>query len=247
MTQAYKEDLAYVHDVGFGEFAEKSASGLLNILREKNITHGLVVDLGCGSGIWAKALTDANYEALGIDISAAMINLARQKAPQARFQKASLFKVKLPKCAAVTSISECLNYLFDEHDNDKRQALFRRIYEALQPGGVFIFDVLGQGSLIGANPQRTYTEGKDWTVLVEKEEDAEKNQLTRHITIFRKTGSIWRRSKETHCIYLYKPDGLAAELRQAGFQVKIIHSYGEMKFRKALFGIIATKPGSIKT
>ncbi len=247
MTQAYKEDLAYVHDVGFGDFANQSMPGLLKILHQKNIHQGLVVDLGCGSGIWAKALTDAGYEAFGVDISAAMINLAKQKAPQAKFQKASLFKVKIPQCAAVTSISECLNYLFDEHNKAERQALFTRIYAALQPGGLFIFDVLGRGSLIGANPQRTYTEGKGWTVLVEKAEDSKKHRLTRHIIIFRKIGSVWRRSEETHCIHLYQPAELATELRQAGFQVKIIRSYGEMKFRKALFGIIATKPGSIET
>ncbi len=246
MTQAYKEDLAYVHDVGFGDFAKQSAAGLLNILRDKNIARGLVIDLGCGSGLWAKALTRAGYQAFGVDISAAMINLAKQKAPQARFQQASLFKVKLPTCAAVTSISEGLNYLFDEHGKVERQKLFSRIYEALQPGGVFIFDVLGEGSLVGLNPQRTYTEGKDWVVLVEKAEDREKRQLTRRITTFRKIGSAWRRSQETHCIYLYQPAELAGELRQAGFQVKIIRSYGEMKFRKGLFGIIATKAGNPK-
>lgn len=244
--QAYNEDLAYVHDVGFGAFAEQATSGLLDILRKKNITAGLVIDLGCGSGIWAKALTEAGYAAFGVDISASMIKLAKQKAPRAKFQKASLFKVKLPPCAAITCISEGLNYLFDEHGKAERQALFTRIYDALQPGGLFIFDVLGPGSLIGPNPQRTYSEGKDWTVLVEKAEDRENRQLTRHITIFRKRGSLWRRSQETHRIYLYNSGELAVELRQVGFQVKLIQAYGEMKFRKGLFGIIATKPNGLE-
>jgi ribosomal protein L11 methylase PrmA len=56
MIQGYKEDLAYIHDVGFGAFSSESAPGLLEILRQKGIEKGLVVDLGCGSGIWAKAL-----------------------------------------------------------------------------------------------------------------------------------------------------------------------------------------------
>ena len=29
MTEAYKDDLAYIHDVGFGDFARNSAPGLL--------------------------------------------------------------------------------------------------------------------------------------------------------------------------------------------------------------------------
>ena len=39
----YEEDLAYVHDVGYGNFA----------LGSKKARQGLVVDLGCGSGLWA--------------------------------------------------------------------------------------------------------------------------------------------------------------------------------------------------
>jgi len=83
----YKDDLAYIHDVGFGDFAKKAAPGLLKILRRSGITKGLVVDLGCGSGIWAHELGEAGYKVLGVDISAAMLKLARKKVPQARFLK----------------------------------------------------------------------------------------------------------------------------------------------------------------
>jgi len=79
----YTDDLAYIHDVGFGEFALKSAPGLLNILRQRKIFAGLVVDLGCGSGLWARELTQAGYDVLGIEQSAAMIEIARKKTPKA--------------------------------------------------------------------------------------------------------------------------------------------------------------------
>lgn len=119
----YKDDLAYIHDVGFGDFAKQAAPGLLKILRQRGIAKGLVVDLGCGSGIWAHGLMKAGYEVLGVDISAAMIRLARKRAPQARFVKKSFLKMRLPQCAAVTAIGECFNYLFDKNNNPK--TLFR--------------------------------------------------------------------------------------------------------------------------
>ncbi|HZM85247.1 MAG TPA: class I SAM-dependent methyltransferase, partial [Blastocatellia bacterium] len=84
--EAYKDDLAYIHDVGFGDFARNSARGLLEILREAGITSGLVVDLGCGSGLWARELVDAGYDVFGIDISAPMIDIARRRVPQGKFQ-----------------------------------------------------------------------------------------------------------------------------------------------------------------
>jgi len=241
MIQGYQEDLAYIHDVGFGDFSNESAPGLLEILRQKGIEKGLVVDLGCGSGIWAKALLQADYEVLGIDISDAMLDLAREKAPKATFQNASLLRVELPKCDAVTSIGECLNYQFDEHNLGDIKELFARIYDTLRPGGVFIFDIAEPGYVSASNPQNTYSEGQGWAILLEKEEDKKRNKLTRKMTIFRQVGNLYRRSEEVHCVQLYKGSEIAKELRQVGFRVRIIRGYGELRFRKAHVGFIATK------
>src|SRR5262249_43071282 len=97
-AKGYKQDLAYVHSVGFGSFAERSAPGVLRILREAGISSGLVVDLGCGGGLWARRLTDAAYRVLGIDLSPDMIALARQRAPKGSFRAGSFLDVDFPDC-----------------------------------------------------------------------------------------------------------------------------------------------------
>lgn len=241
MTQGYQEDLAYIHDIGFGSFAQESAPGLLAILHQKGLEKGLVVDLGCGSGIWAKALTHEGYDVLGIDLSEAMLDLARKKAPKANFQNASLVRVKLPKCDAVTSIGECLNYQFDQHSKAELKELFARIYEALRLGGIFIFDIAEPGYVSGTNPQKTYSQGKDWALLLEKKEDKNNSRLTRKITIFRQVGNLYRKSEEIHCVQLYKGSEVAKELREVGFKVRIRRGYGNLRFRKAVVGLVATK------
>lgn len=38
---AYKDDLVYIHVVGFGHFAEGATPGLLEILRQRGLTEGL--------------------------------------------------------------------------------------------------------------------------------------------------------------------------------------------------------------
>src|ERR1700720_557609 len=135
MIKAYENDLAYIHDVGFGDFAKNSSPGLLKLLRQNGIADGLVVDLGCGSGLWARELAQAKYDVLGIDISPAMIELARERVPGGEFRVASLLKTDLPRCVAVTSLGECLNYLFDESNSlQELRRLFRRVYSALTPG-----------------------------------------------------------------------------------------------------------------
>ena len=157
MTDYYQEDLAFIHDVGYSEFARRVAPGILDIFARHQIRDGLVVDLGCGSGLWAEQLIKHGYEVLGIDISEAMIQLARRRAPQAEFRVASLFQAEIPPCRAVTSLGECISYLFDT-GNDRRalRQLFRRIYTQLAPGGVFIFDVMEAGELGRATSARSF-------------------------------------------------------------------------------------------
>jgi SAM-dependent methyltransferase len=85
----YEEDLAYIHHAGFTGFAEQAAVRILELLRERGIRSGLVVELGCGSGVTARALTEAGYDVLGIDSSPAMVRLARRTAPLASFRVAT--------------------------------------------------------------------------------------------------------------------------------------------------------------
>jgi len=238
--KGYQDDLAYIHDVGFGDFAKNSAPGLLRVLRQNEIPTGLVIDLGCGSGIWARELSRAGYDVLGIDISPAMIEIARKRVPQAEFRIESLLKAKLPRCDAVTSLGECLNYLFDRRNSvNQLRRLFRRIYTALKPGGVFVFDIAEPGRAKG--PRQKHIEGKDWAVLVEVDEDSATQRLTRRITSFRKVAEFYKRDEEVHRLQLYRRSAIAKELREAGFRVRTLKSYGEQEMIPGCVGFLARK------
>ena len=234
--RGYGSDLAYIHDAGFGDFARKAAPGLLAILRRAAIRSGLVVDLGCGSGIWAAELARGSYDVLGIDISRAMIKLARKRAPAARFVNASFLSAKLPPCDAVTAIGECFNYTFDRRNGRRELArFFRRVHEALRPGGVFIFDIAEPGRAL----RRAYAQGKDWAILFEAEPG--RDLLIRRMTTFRQVGKLYRRSEATHRLCLYRSSDIAAELRGAGFTVRVLRAYGRMPLPSANAAFVATK------
>lgn len=239
----YGEDQAYIHDVGHSEFALRSAPGILELLRANGIEEGLVVDLGCGSGQWARELLRAGYGVVGIDISEAMVALAREKAPGAEFRVGSLFRADIPPCDAVTAVSEVLNYLFDaEHEERGLDRLLRRVFEALRPGGVFVFDVLGPGQVPPGTTAKGFRVGEDWAVLSEKEEDAETGKLTRRIVSFRKVGELYRRDGEIHLVRLYGPEDVAAGLRRAGFEAEMMGSYGRYPLGSNHAAFVARRP-----
>jgi SAM-dependent methyltransferase len=240
MKEYYKEDLAYIHDVGFSDYCLKSAPGILKILQKNNINTGLVVDLGCGSGLWAQELVKFGYQAIGIDISPAFIDIARHRVPEAEFLVDSLFNAEIPPCNAVTSIGECLNYLFDsENDNQRLVELFRRIHRALTPGGVFIFDIATPHQVSAETTTKGFTEGEDWIVLVEKEEKQE--ILTRRIITFRRCGEHYRRDEEVHHQQLYKATDIVQALDQIGFRVETLKGYGEFNLPLNHAAFIALK------
>lgn len=173
---AYGPDLAHIHDTGFGDFAREAAPGLLRMLAEAGLGDGLVVDLGCGSGIWARALVDTGYEVLGVDISADMLAIAAERVPEARLVRASAFEAELPACAVVTSIGECLGYAFDPRSG--REALtdlFARVHAALPPGGMLIFDLAAPGrEPPPERPRRDRRAGDGWTLSMEAWEEGER-------------------------------------------------------------------------
>lgn len=239
---AYADDLAYIHDVGHGEFARRAAPGLLNILREFAGERGRVVDLGCGSGIWAAELIRAGYPVTGVDLSSAMLAIARRRAPRATFLQASFLNAPLPECIAVTAISEVFNYLFDGRNGPRELVrLFARIHRALLPGGVLVFDVLAPGCVKGDLPIRRFRTGDDWAVLVEIEENKAARRLSRRITSFRKVGRWYRRGEEVHHCRLFEPAELLGRLREIGFRAARVRGYGQLRFSGSHFGVVARK------
>lgn len=220
MDEFYGEDLAYVHDSGFGDLARAAGAALLPLLPPA----ATVVDLGCGGGILAEVLSEAGHTVHGVDISPAAIELARRRVPQATFEVASFVDVPLPGCDAVSAIGECFNYAFDPRVNARESVLpgfFSRVRRALRPGGLLVFDVCLVG--VEPTPRVACREGADWMVISRASETD--GTLTREITTFRRAGTLWRRTDETHLQRLYTRQEITTALRDAGFTVRELTSY----------------------
>ncbi|MBN2702092.1 MAG: class I SAM-dependent methyltransferase [Methylothermaceae bacterium] len=243
MQSAYKEDLAYIHDAGFKALAENAVSEAIDSLRCAGIHNGLIVELGCGSGITSRILSNAGFDVMGIDLSEPLVEKARERVPEGRFKIGSFVHTEIPQCVAVTAIGEVLNYTFDSANNaDLRDKLFRRIYQALNPGGLMIFDIAGPARAPSFGSRKTFVEAPDWAVLVEVEASEDQRHLIRNITTFRRQGDGYRRDREIHRLELINELELAEHLERTGFRVRRLSRYGSFSLPQGLFGFMARKP-----
>jgi len=224
----YAEDQARIHHERFGDLAAAAADRLVGELSAAGLRGGTVVDLGSGSGILARAVTDAGYDVEGIDLSPAMVDLARATAPGAVFRVGSLHDAAFPPgTVGVVAVGEALNYATDDRAGlAALERLAVRARAALPPGGVLLFDVAGPGRHGGA-PHRVFHDAPTWSLYMEATESADGTTLERAITIFARAGrdDCYRRTDEHHVLRLYAPADVLAALTRAGFHARALPAY----------------------
>ena len=166
----------------------------------------------------------------------------RTRVPEADFRVESFVTAVIPACVAVTAIGEVFSYAFDNaNNNDARAGVLGRIYGALIPGGVSVFDIAGPNRAPSTDPQRTFREGTDWAVLVETEADQDYKLLTRRITTFRKRGEWYRRDFEIHQLQLLDPVEVLKMLQCIGFSAQVLDRYGTQVLPRGVTGFLARK------
>ena len=74
------ESFARVYDLFMDNIPYEEWCGYLHTLLEKyDVTDGLVLELGCGTGTMTELLADCGYDMIGVDNSADMLEIALEK------------------------------------------------------------------------------------------------------------------------------------------------------------------------
>lgn len=227
----YADDLAYVHHTGFADLARGAAPAIAALLERRGHAGGHVVDLGCGSGLLVRALVERGFTTTGVDLSPAMIALARRESPTTTFVTGSLYDARLPRASAVLAVGEPLNYAEVTSGGRLRAPplapFFRKVARALPAGGLFVFDVIVDGP--GRSLTRTgFQAGPRFTVCVTTTEDRARTRLTRAITSFVAERDVgpYRRTHEVHHVRVLNTRALVSALDDAGFDVVVKKRYG---------------------
>ena len=237
----YREDLAHAHHLGFGFHAELCAPGILNLLEPVMAAKGVVLELGCGSGLLTRDLVEAGHRVIATDASPAMIELARSYVPGAEaIQVLTLPDDQLPAADAIVSIGHVLSYLPDE------DAVWRglsALARAVRPGGVVALDIcdLEWGRARRGAPTQGWV-ADDWALITQFSLPTAE-RFVRQMTVFtRNDDGSWRRDDERHENVLIDTSAIPQVLARNGIEAVVGNSFGGEELPPGLRTVIGTRP-----
>ena len=185
-----------------------------------------LLDLGCGTGSVAVALARRGYRVIGIDGSADMLAVARDKAERSGVEldlvQQDLTRFVLPEPVdGVLCLCDTLNYLTRP---DQLAAAFGRIAAALKPGGRCVFDVHTPERLREMGESVYADETEDVAYIWQSDYDEESRVCTMHLTLFVAVhksgeGGLYRRFEEVHEERAYTDEEIAAAFHGAGLRL----------------------------
>ena len=189
------------------------------ILKREGVKPRTAVDLACGTGSIALLMARDGLRVTAVDMSEEMLCVASQKAQELpdppqfvcqRLENLHLYRgVDLAVCAL-----DSLDYILDP---EVCARAICRIYKALNPGGIFIFDVNTPQKLRAMDGQVFLDEDDDVYCVWRGEFDEDTNICSYAMDLFQRQGNIWHRSFEEHQEYAYSALQLKEMLKKAGF------------------------------
>lgn len=139
MRYSLYDGFAAIYNRHFGYFAGRLLPVLEPLLLRHLPERARILDLCCGTGQLAAALTARQFAVTGVDGSGDMLRIARQNAPGASFILGDARTLDMrEQFHAAVSTFDSMNHIVTL---DELTAVFANMYRALIPGGTFVFDM----------------------------------------------------------------------------------------------------------
>ena len=138
------------NEFGWNYYPEVFGQQLLIWLRQKLFQPRTALDLGCGTGVLCRILHESGIHCTGMDLSAGMIQIARQSDPDSIYEVANMITYRPDtQFDLVTCTGDALNHIRLLSDLLR---IFQNVYEYTAPGGYFIFDILNENEVSSSEP-----------------------------------------------------------------------------------------------
>ena len=217
MTDRYRDydRFAWMYNQHWGSFATRIVPVLEKLVLGALPPGARILDLCCGTGQLAHALSARGFELTGIDGSESMIAIARENAPDAVFSvdDARDFRIDGEFHAALSTF-DSLNHVMSL---DELTSVFRNVYRALTGGGAFAFDLnMEEGYRTRWRGSHGYVED-DHACIARSSHVPDERIGKTEITMFFRSEDRWERSDVTLVQRCYAEDEILTALGSVGF------------------------------
>jgi ubiquinone/menaquinone biosynthesis C-methylase UbiE len=205
-------------------FSLKMVPYLSELLDRHPVAGRTVLELACGTGTVAAAFAHQGWRVYAVDGSAEMLAVARAKARDrdvsVLWSQQDMRHLVLPeRVHLATCLYDSLNYMLTSED---LAAVFRGVYRALQPGGLFLFDMnTAQAFESMWNDDTYFTDAEDVSVAFTSRYDGVHQRTSVTVTCFHREGDLYRKIVEHHVEQAYPPEQIATLLTDAGFDAPV--------------------------
>ena len=213
---------AFMDDVPY----DKWASWLVRALRGHGADSGIVAELGCGTGQITERLARAGYDMIGIDSSAEMLGIARERKEKSGadilylLQDMRSFEL-YGTVRAIVSLCDCVNYILTEEDLAQ---VFRLANNYLDPGGVFIFDLNTEYKYASMGSRTIAEDREDCSFIWENEYRPEEHLNEYDLAVFvREEEDLFRKYTETHLQRAWSVEEIRSAAEQAGMEFVTVY------------------------
>jgi SAM-dependent methyltransferase len=185
---------------------------------------GRIVDLGCGTGAISIPLAQKGYQVTGIDLSADMLSIANEKARSLHLNinlvEQDITELSLPEeMDTIVCFCDSLNYVIEEQHI---RTVFKRVYNQLRPGGLFLFDCHTLYKLEHVFGENTFgSNDEDLSFLWNCTYDQAQHIVEHDLSFFlRENDGRYQRFDEQHTQKGYSKVELTSWLQKVGFELK---------------------------
>ena len=205
---------------------------ITELLREYGIQDGLVLELGCGTGVLTRKLAAKGYDMIGVDYSEDMLEIAmdhRQEGEDILYLLQDMREFELyGTVRAAVSICDSMNYIVEYQDLVQ---VMKLVNNYLDPGGIFIFDlntpykyeeILGENTFAENRPEGSFI----WENYYDGETGINEYDLTLFV---REKEGIYRKFEETHYQRPYELEQVRRAIKDAGLEFVAAYDAGTHK------------------
>lgn len=200
------------NEFGWNYYPEIFGEQLLKWLISHDVKPETGLDLACGTGILCEILHKNGIRASGMDFSAGMIDIAKGRNPEIRYEVADMITYRPDRrFDLVTCTGDAINHIDDLSDVEK---IFENVYAYLSEGGYFIFDILNEHEVSTSEPfEMDFSETlRVWFQMTRPSE----NQVNLKIRVYENDHlSFEENIRET----IHDPAVICEILRKCGFEV----------------------------